>query len=182
MKLHGSLNWARCSKCGEIIPWHIGGFFEKFHFPLLEDSQFVHLDLASQLSASGLKHCEQDVKPDPVLVPPTWNKTEYHQNLSKVWSRAAAELSDAENIFVSGYSLPETDLFFRYLYALGSVGRTRIKRFWVFDPDEHNVRPRFEDLIGPGVRDRFRFARESFSHAINAVTGEFSIKISRHSA
>lgn len=182
MKLHGSLNWATCSKCGETIPWPIRGFFEKFQFPVLEDIEFVHLDLASQLSASGLKHCEQDVKPDPVLVPPTWNKTEYHQNLSKVWSRAAAELSDAENIFVSGYSLPETDLFFRYLYALGSVGRTRIKRFWVFDPDEHNVRPRFEDLIGPGVRDRFRFARESFSHAINAVTGEFSIKISRHSA
>ena len=26
LKLHGSLNWASCSKCGEIIPWYIGDF------------------------------------------------------------------------------------------------------------------------------------------------------------
>jgi NAD-dependent SIR2 family protein deacetylase len=174
MKLHGSLNWARCSKCGKIIPWDIHAFFQEFHHPFLEESKFVCLDLASKLSSSSLKHCGQNVKPDPVIVPPTWNKTQHHQDLSKVWSRAARELSDAENIFVSGYSLTESDLFFRYLFALGSVGQSRIKRFWVFDPDEQNiVRPRFENLIGSGTRARFRFEKLKFRDAINIISREF---------
>lgn len=177
MKLHGSSNWARCSKCGKIIPWDIHGFFQEFEFRSLEESKSVYLDLASKLSSSNLKHCEQKVEPDPVIVPPTWNKTEYHQGLSQVWGRAALELSDAQNIFVSGYSLTESDLFFRYLFALGSVGQTRIKRFWVFDPDERNiVRPRFQRLVGPGTRARFRFEKLQFKDAIKVITGEFPSK------
>ncbi len=177
MKLHGSLNWAECSRCREIVPWYISEYLRKLRIPCLEEFESVCLEPASQLSFSGLKHCKENIKPTPVIVPPTWNKTEYRQSLSKVWSRTAAELSDAENIFVSGYSLTETDLFFRYLYALGSIGRTRIKRFWVFDPDEDNVRPRFEKLIGPGAKRRFRFERAAFHNAVKFVAGEFSIKI-----
>jgi len=173
MKLHGSLNWVKCSKCGKIIPWDIHSFFQKFHYPLLGDKEFVSLDLYSKLSSSGLKHCGEKTKPDPVIVPPTWNKTEYHQDLSNVWSRAASELSEAENIFVSGYSLTESDPFFRYLFALGSVGKVMIKHFWVFDPDEQNtVRPRFEKLIGSGIKDRFRFTNQVFEWAIQFIRTE----------
>ena len=177
MKLHGSLNWGKCSKCGEIIPLSFSTFFSKFNFPLLGFSEMksVCLDLASKLSFCGLEHCGQYVQSEPVIVPPTWNKTAYHEGLSKVWSRAASELSDAENIFVSGYSLTETDSFFRYLFALGSVGPIRIKRFWVFDPDEQNtVRPRFEKLIGSGTRPRFRFEKKKFSEAIDIIGNEFA--------
>ena len=178
MKLHGSLNWARCSKCKEIIPYDFHAFFQKYSFPFLgeREIQFVRLELGSKLASSGLKHCEEDIKSGPVIVPPTWNKTEYHQGLSKVWSRAASELSDAENIFISGYSLTESDLFFRYLFALGSVGQTRIKRFWVFDPDEENVRHRFEKLIGSGSKAKFVFKKQTFGEAINLISGEFPSK------
>ena len=58
-----------------------------------------------------------------MIVPPTWNKTEYHSNLSHVWHEAAVELGSARNIYVFGYSLPETDSFFRYLFALGTYWR-----------------------------------------------------------
>ena len=176
MKLHGSLNWAKCRKCGEIIPWDFGAFFQKFSLSRLDESRIksVCLDVASKLSSSGLKHCEENIMPDPVIVPPTWNKTAYHQDLSKVWTRAALELSDAENIFVSGYSLVESDSFFRYLFALGSVGQTRIKRFWVFDPDEQDiVRPRFEQLIGSGTKSRFEFRKQAFGEAITSIANEF---------
>ena len=36
---------------------------------------------------------------------------------------------------MSADSLPASDHFFRYLYALGTVGDLRLKRVWVFDPD-----------------------------------------------
>jgi NAD-dependent SIR2 family protein deacetylase len=175
LKLHGSLNWARCSKCREIVPWGFDDFFRKFQFHNLSETHAVCLDLASKLSSSELKHCGQSVLPDPVIVPPTWNKSEHHQSLSKVWQRAALELSDAENIFVSGYSLTETDSFFRYLYALGSVGKTLIKRFWVFDPDE-SVRSKFMNLIGSGVERGFHFEKTTFFQAIDFIRKELGIK------
>ncbi len=177
MKLHGSLNWARCSKCGDIIPWTVRAFLKKYYFASSQEKSAVHLDLASRLSSSGLKHCGKDVEPDPVIVPPTWNKTEYQQGLSKVWIRAASELSDAENIFVIGYSLTESDLFFRYLFALGSAGKTRIRRFWVFDPDEKDiVQSRFKKLIGLDTEPRFRFHKLPFIEAIRAIGKELLSK------
>ena len=32
---------------------------------------------------------------EPVIVPPSWNKGEHHQILSKVWGRAAREMGEA---------------------------------------------------------------------------------------
>ena len=75
-------------------------------------------------------------------------KTEYHNSLSIVWKKAAQLLSEAENIFVIGYSLPESDSFFRYLYGLGTVGDFMLKRFWIFDPDQSGaVKSRFEETF-----------------------------------
>jgi len=89
--------------------------------------------------------------------------------LGMVWRTAASELANAEDIFVCGYSLPDTDQFFRYLYALGSVGETRVKRFWVFDPEE-KVADRFRELLGPTVQNRFEFHKKKFSEAVNSLT------------
>jgi hypothetical protein len=92
------------------------------------------------------------------VVPPTWSKGEYHRSLSNVWRQAATELGTANNVFVIGYSLPETDSFFRYLYALGSQSRTRIKRLVIFNPDpDGQVKRRFEGLLGGDALDKLEF-------------------------
>ncbi|MFA5146951.1 MAG: hypothetical protein WC515_06245 [Candidatus Omnitrophota bacterium] len=172
-KLHGSVNWAKCSKCGEIVPFSISDYFKNHHFHFLHGIESVHLDFVSKLSTSGLTHCQELIKSEPVIVPPTWNKMLHQQDLSKVWSRAAAELRNAENIFILGYSLPDSDLFFRYFFALGSVGPTRIKRFWVFDPNETTVLPRFRSLVGAGIKTKFDFQPLSFGGAIGFITKQF---------
>jgi len=80
---------------------------------------------------------------------------------------AAVVLSQSENIFVIGYSLPSTDSFFRYLYALGSQSKTLIQRFWVFDPDKHGkVEARFREMIGQGIEGKFVFHKVGFRDAI----------------
>ena len=95
------------------------------------------------------------------LVPPTWNKTQYHEYFAKIWSRAADELSDAQDITVIGYSLPESDAFFRDLVALGLEGATRLRRFTVVDPDT-KVAERFNRLLGPDARHRFTHVQAPF--------------------
>jgi hypothetical protein len=104
-----------------------------------------------------------------VIVPPGLFKTEYQGSISRVWQQAAKELESAKEIIVVGYSLPETDFFFRNLYALGTVGKDPIRRFAVFNPDRH-VKGRFKSLLGPGARDRFDYQEETFASAIQMMS------------
>lgn len=156
LKLHGSLNWTRCPECKKVVPWHLSDFFRTRQWPLFGDTTEIRFDISGNLTQ--FRHCGSHARV-PYLVPPTWNKTRYHEELEKVWKAAAHELSTAENILVCGYSLPESDLFFRYLFALGAVGQARIKRFWVINPDK-NVKARFERLCGQSIASRFWFFEE----------------------
>jgi hypothetical protein len=176
MKLHGSVNWARCLKCRAVIPRDILSYVGECDFDSIGNGALVRLPLAPQLWGADSKcACGGELEAVPVIVPPTWNKTQAQQGLSAVWARAGEELSDAEYIFVSGYSLTETDLFFRYLFAIGAVGKGRIKRFWVFDPDETNlVRHRFEKLVGQAALPRFDRKNLTFREAIDVIRRELA--------
>jgi len=168
LKLHGSLNWGKCAKCGSIVPYHMKQFFKKFGVSWFSDSTSTSLDVGSKLI--NHEHCGTPLHPDPILVPPTWNKTEYHGQLGEVWAQAGKELSEAENIIVIGYSHPISDQFFKYLYALGSIGDATIRRFWVFDPAEGDqVKAKYKALMGTGLDNRFQFFRETFTRAIDTL-------------
>ena len=127
LKLHGSLNWGFCDECDAVVPWEL----RAFRLPLVaryNDDDSIPLDIGTKLlpehsHTAAMRPCA----PSPVIIPPTWNKTQYRSQLSDVWRQAARELSEAKQIFVCGYSLPEMDSFFRYLFALGSVGPARIR-------------------------------------------------------
>jgi hypothetical protein len=89
--------------------------------------------------------------------------------LRQYGSEQQEELSNAENIFVIGYSLPETDAFFRHLYALGSLGDRLIKRFWVFDLDRSgSVESRFRAVLGKAALSRFKYSSNGFPYGFEA--------------
>jgi NAD-dependent SIR2 family protein deacetylase len=153
LKLHGSLNWSQCPKCSQIVAYRMEEFFQRTTMVAFEAGP------AKVIISSGLgriPHCDVTLSSHPFIAPPTWNKTQYHTQLESVWRAAAKELSDAESIVICGYSLPETDQFFRYLYALGTVGGSGLRRFWVINPDE-DLEPRFRALCGPLALCRFKF-------------------------
>ena len=52
----------------------------------------------------------------PELVPPTWRKL-FARELVEIWKLALDELKSATRIVVLGFSMPETDLHFKYLLA-----------------------------------------------------------------
>lgn len=170
LKLHGSLNWGACKAHG-VVAWPLADYFAKKHF-LLEDMQSFRLQIGSRLTE--FQHCSGASVDGPLVVPPTWNKGQYQESLVPVWRTAAWELSQAENIFVCGYSLPETDQFFRYLYALGTIGPVRLKKFWVFNPDQ-NAEDHFRRLLGQAVLPRFQFHRLPFDQMFSVIYPVFAL-------
>jgi len=135
-KVHGSANWIRC-ECPKhevkrlfitpprVSPTAIGE-------TLLEQS--VKQCPACNKLSHGL--CDdQEKHHTPLIVPPTWNKAGYQAQVQPVWISAIKALQEAQRIIVIGFSLPETDLFFRYMLMAGiQIGKG--VEFWLYDPDE----------------------------------------------
>ena len=173
LKLHGSLNWGRCSSssCKKISVWTLQEYFDQYRWPLLFDVDSVPLDMASKLASRT--HCGTTrLEKDPVLIPPTWNKGGFHRELDVVWTKAASHLADAENIYVIGYSFPTSDQFFKYFFAVGSVGSGWIDKVRLIDPDPTGeVEERFKSLLGPRGLARFSPIKSTFEKVAGQITG-----------
>ena len=165
-KLHGSVNWGT-NAGGKLESWDIQNIPPGFapikigdQYRLLVARYFYEGRTEVKLGLNG-----------PAVVPPTWNKADHHDKLKIVWRKAARALAEAEAIYVIGYSLPETDMFFRYLFALATHSESSIRRFWVFDPT-NSIKNRFLSLLGPGLKDEPRFSFESnyFSQALTTLS------------
>lgn len=116
LKLHGSTNWAVCTKCHRSI------------FVLDEK---VTRD-PSSLRDRGCSKCHRRGY-QPLLIPPSWDKREYREITQTVWNKAVHELATATRICIIGYSMPETDAFFRYLLALALAENHGLFRLTVVD-------------------------------------------------
>lgn len=165
LKLHGSMNWGTDTKSQKITPLQILMTDEFWPFQNTRnapENKQHYLGVTNKMKHSSL---------EPLIVPPTWNKLAYQPLLAPIWKKAAEVLSEAENIIVIGYSLPLSDSFFRYLYALSSDSNNTIKRFWVFNPDP-DVEGRFLQMIGRGIEKRFRFHLHPFENAIDVIEHE----------
>jgi hypothetical protein len=136
------------------------------------DTPVLRLNLGSRIA--GKQHgCGTPLEPDPVIVPPTWNKSASTRGLESVWQRAATEIGSAENIIVIGYSFPRTDMFFKYLFALGSHSDTHLESFTVINgPNSAAVKAQFADLLGPMSSDGFNyyeFLLEGSDHIVKDI-------------
>lgn len=153
LKLHGSLNWAVCPGCKDLYWLDVGR-----HFGDVRRATASGVGLFSSFPDAVLEqsHCGRWHPSEPYIVPPTWNKGGYSEPLQSVWIAAVEELSTAANILVAGYSLPESDHFFRLLYSLDTHEGNILRNIWVHDPSKA-PKSRFEAMLGPVARERFQF-------------------------
>lgn len=196
LKLHGSINWAKYKKNNhiDVIPVSIrdyvvkGGLIMKLDinsdFPgEASPKKDVHIEIGTKINKLKWMNNKWrsigNIEDIPLIVPPTWNKTEYHLFLSNVWKQAAKEISEAKYIFIIGYSLPETDLFFQYLLGLGMLDIVRLKGFWVFDP-KSEVRDRYGKMLSSAIKDKFIPYPNEFSSsgALASILGVLKDKLS----
>ncbi|MGQ0600412.1 MAG: hypothetical protein ACT4QE_01800 [Anaerolineales bacterium] len=171
LKLHGSLNWVQCPSCGIVIALPLDALKRLHPLESYEPASFFvsrHL--------TELNHCGKSLPPEPFIVPPTWNKTEYHKTVSNVWRRAAKELSEATNIFVCGYSLPSTDQFFRHLLALSLSHGQIIDRFVVVNPDS-KVAETIRTMLAEPVRSVFHHLGGTFENNFQNMRAQLNLAI-----
>jgi len=173
LKLHGSMNWFRLKENRKIIPYTAKEYRTEFHLRHFRGDS--NPDVICQISRQAVELMNRQyvhgVVPEPVLVPPTWSKGEYHREIGNVWRRAAAELKQARHIFVLGYSLPPTDQFFRLLFALGTEGPAVLRRMSIYDPKPAPVEERFRDLMGNAALDVLQVYGQNFGEGLNHIDG-----------
>jgi hypothetical protein len=88
---------------------------------------------------------------DSTIVPPTWNKVAQPKEIQDAWKLAYKALSEATQIRILGYSLPQTDSYVRYLLESATMEdphRKNLKRIDVgcLDPDG-SVHERYEEFL-----------------------------------
>jgi hypothetical protein len=156
LKLHGSTNWFRTKDQDIIEPHDFDSYFLDFSFEDKEEGK-CQLKVSELL---GDRYPEKAWEQIPFVAPPVWNKAEYHNSLRGVWIKAAKALQNADNIFIPGFSMPESDLFFKFLYGLGSTGDSNmdkvLQRVWVFNPDD-SVKERYHSLFGTAAEGVYKF-------------------------
>ncbi len=101
-KLHGSTNW-----------YYSG--VDNFHGEIL-----YYSDVAPWGSDRSWETQSRRMAADKeaLIVPPSFAKAPYfqHETIRYIWNEAGEALRNANRIFVIGYSMPESDLGFRYFF------------------------------------------------------------------
>ena len=167
--------------CKQFIQRHnltsqiLNQYFSKYSVSRWGEHGTCKIPIGSQLHDYFTKYTDVEVEEEPVIIPPTWNKADHHQALSTIWSKAAEHLGEAKSIFIIGYSLPETDAFFRLLYALGTVGSSPLEKIVVYNPDNSGgVNKRFKEMLGPGAIARYEYRELRFDEAIKDIKNQYS--------
>jgi hypothetical protein len=176
LKLHGSLNWIRCEQCNTVHVVKVNKPAEHCFKDNKIPRGIYKATMPTSRWLNEYEDCKVPPPRKPFIIPPTWNKTGQHQLITPVWRTAAKVLSGAEYIFVIGYSFPESDAFFHYLYAVGTLGKTVLRRFMLFDPDP-KVENRFKNLLGRASGDVFQYKQVFFKEAIGHIRSELSDQI-----
>jgi hypothetical protein len=120
-KLHGSMNWARAN------------------LPNSQGSQSITVfNNYNEVREKNLV---------PELIPPTWKKI-FENQLESVWDEAIQKLKTATRIIVIGFSMPPTDLHFKYLLAAGLKDNISLRKVVFVNPDEKDeLKPRVKELL-----------------------------------
>jgi hypothetical protein len=69
--------------------------------------------------------------------------------LNEVWTQALIALREATRIVIIGFSLPPTDVHFKYLLAAGLRDNISLRKIIFVNPDEQGLRRRAGLLLRP---------------------------------
>jgi len=123
------------------------------------------------LNSKALKDYEVSLELDKLhgsvycnnIVPPTWAKIGA-KNLNEIWCRALKKISNANRLVFIGYSLPESDAYFRCFLKSALSKAENLKEIKVVCKDEKGiVEKNYEEFSSPV---KFKFINEKWEKVV----------------
>lgn len=152
-KLHGSANWVHCKVSNKLFTSTLIALEDE-----PKSSRLAAYKATCPYCRETKERNDRDASHEALIVPPTWNKGTADARMKSVWNAALRDLQAASDIVVIGYSIPETDVFFKYLLAAG-LRHGKGTRFYLMNPDEE-VANRFRRFLSPSAAEsRFTWIR-----------------------
>jgi hypothetical protein len=141
-KLHGAVNWFSMN----------GGSGD-----VRVDGRLIEIALAEKGRAVIPVACQHQYEGPgtPVIVPPTFSKSDLHPLFKSVWSGAARSLVEANLLVFVGYSFPLSDVEMRYFLARSLTGNAGIRRILLVDPKARELHERITSA-NSGFGSHFR--------------------------
>ena len=122
VKLHGSMNWLRCSFCGSYF---------LLRRQKLEDLKvWLPPDVNCPKCKANQSYWER------LIIPPLLAKRYEDPSINYLWREAKRILSKAEEIMIIGYSFPTTDLASEALLREGIGDRASEIQIMIVNPDK----------------------------------------------
>jgi hypothetical protein len=129
LKPHGSVNWSARRQY------------------LTELNLTVYRDYAHLMAAGG----------SPYLLPPTWRKI-FAGALTSVWNSALQAIREATRIVIIGFSMPRTDVHFKYLLAAGLKDNVSLRDLvFINIGDCSSLKENLSSVFQPTISDRIRW-------------------------
>lgn len=155
-KLHGSINWY---KSNEVLK--AKSLFDLFRAPSHSTDYSYLREFEDGFQFNFTKEFDRNHS-KPAIVPPTFSKDSKMSEMREVWKMAAKALSCAKRVVVIGYSVPETDLMFRYLYAVATLEMDWSKGVYVINKDG-SIREHYIKFLGQTGIHNSEFLFEHFN-------------------
>ena len=150
MKMHGSVNWAFCSKCGNVI---------------------LFSDYEASSVLENKSHCTvcKETTLETIIIPPILYKDTFYKHpkyedlIRQLWGFANDELVDAKNVVFIGFSMAETDAYAQELFKFSSNMNKNAKYYLITRPkpekDIEKLRGLYEKVL---VGNKIKIIQETF--------------------
>jgi hypothetical protein len=89
----------------------------------------------------------------PALLPPTWQKT-FRRGFLDVWNAAVEAIASGTRILVLGFSIPATDVHFKYLLAAGLRNNISLRTVQFVNSDADTLVPRIKQVLREELIER----------------------------
>ncbi len=102
LKMHGSLSWLECPKCGRIM------------------TDYSNEIACYELEEVECPYCKTEIGVDnpklrSLIITPTFLKSLDNLSIKNIWHNAYLDISEASRVVFIGYSLPDADYEMRHL-------------------------------------------------------------------
>ena len=158
MKMHGSVNWAFCSKCENVVI-----------FSGYEASNIV----------GGTSKCSvcNECTLETIIIPPILYKDTFYKHpryedlIRQLWGFANDELVEADKVVFIGFSMAETDAYAQELFKFSSNMNKNVKYHLVTRPKSDkgidNLVDRYEEVL---VGNSIEVIKKPFCEYVNEIT------------